>query len=304
MNSRLERYFDAKEIWKLIEFAGLATDLLAVDLWERAQSPVDSGRLAERAARRLANILERRLGSLDAMQSQPVAELVVPPGKAVVIGYRWCDPVDGSYHDPLLIDMDVLDEHAAVCGPTGSGKTTYFRFLGGQLVKKYVSLDWVDPKGEGRSIPGAMVFRADQYPWNMLEPVGNSQVYYSSFSAEFANSFALRTETWPELVRLLLGIERGLKPGDPHPSLKDFERLLFVLGEREGNPKFLTAASAFASLNAVLGPTAYVRKAPDISNRYPIIVHDYEGLPSHLCSFLNAIHLFRAQVKASVRGRA
>ena len=89
-----------------------------------------------------------------------------------------------------------------------------------------------------------------------------------------------------------------------YPSLKDLERLLFALGQSDDNPKFLTAATAFASLNEILGKTAYIRKAPDISMRYRIIVHDYEGLPLRLCSFLNAVHLLRAQMKASVEGHA
>jgi len=204
----------------------------------------------------------------------------------------------------LNIDYNTLEEHLACYGPTGIGKTSYFRFLLRQLVEKGVFVEFIDYKnGEGRSIPGATVFRADQYPWNVLEPVGNSNLYYTSFFAEFANTFALRTETWPELVRFLLRIERGLK-GDPYPSLKDLERLLFAVGQSDDNPKFLTAATAFASLNAILGKAAYIRKAPDISMRYQIIVHDYEGLPLRLCSFLNAVHLLRAQMKASVEGHA
>jgi hypothetical protein len=171
-------------------------------------------------------------------------------------------------------------------------------------VAKGIFVEVFDYKGEGRSFPNAMVFRADQFPWNMLEPIGNSHIYYNAFFAEFATAYYLRTETWTELPRLMLSIERGLKPGDPHPSLKDFERLLSLLAKRDDISKLQTAAMAVASLNAILGETAYIRKAPDISNRYPILVHDYEGLPLRVYSFLNAIHLLRAQMKASVEGHA
>lgn len=302
MNSRFDRYLVDKEIGKLIRLAGLANDDSAQAYRDFSQSPIK--RQAEWGSRKLANMLEQRLAGLDAMQSQPSAPAAVPPEYAIIVGYEGRDPATGTFHTPFVADMNVLEEHFGAFGPTGSGKTTLFRFLIGQLVEKGVFVEFFDYKGEGRSIPGAMVFRADQYPWNMLESVGNSNVYYSAFVAEFANAFALRTETWPELVRFLLGIERGLKPGDPYLSLKDFERLLFAVATRDDNPKFLTAASAIASLNAVLGPTAYIRKAPDISTRYPIIVHDYEGLPLRLYSFLNAIHLLRAQMKASVEGHA
>ncbi len=302
MNSRFNRYFDAKDNWKLFQLAGVANDPVFVDLWERAQSPI--GCHAEKARRKLANMLDRRLAHLDAIQSQPAPMPDVPPPQAITAGFQGFDPTNGVFHTPLNIDFNTLEEHLAGYGPTGIGKTSFFRFLLRQLVDKGVFVEFVDYKnGEGRSIPGAMVFRADQYPWNMLEPIGNSNIYYSAFVAEFANTFALRTETWPELVRFLLRIERGLK-GDPYPSLKDFERLLFAVGQSDDNPKFLTAATAFASLNAILGKAAYIRKAPDISMRYPIIVHDYEGLPLRLCSFLNAVHLLRAQMKASVEGHA
>lgn len=304
MNSRFERYFDAKDSWKLIQLAEVANDPIFLDLWDRAQSPI--GRHAEKARIKLENKLDRRLAYLDALRSQPVPMPDIPPLQAITVGYQGFEPTNRVFHTPLNIDFNTLEEHLACYGPTGIGKTSYFRFLLRQLIEKDkgVFVEFVDYKnGEGRSIPGAMVFRANQYPWNMLEPVGNSNFYYTAFFGEFANTFALRTETWPELVRFLLRIERGLK-GDPYPSLKDLERLLFAVAQSDDNPKFLTAATAFASLNEILGKTASIRKAPDISMRYSIIVHDYEGLPLRLCSFLNAVHLLRAQMKASVEGHA
>ena len=302
MNAPFEKYFDGKLSWQLIERVKADRDPVIVDLWDRAQSPIRPH--AEKAASKLAAFLERRLACIDALQSQPAQRPAVPADKAIILGYEYRDPIDFTFQIPFEIDLNILCEHLAVFGSSGMGKTNFFRFLQQQLVAKGIFVEVFDYKGEGRSFPNAMVFRADQFPWNMLEPIGNSNVYYSAFLAEFASTFALRTETWPELVRVLLRVERGLKPGDPYPSLRDLERLLFAVAQSDDNPKFLTAATSFASLNAILGKTAHIRKAPDMSMRYPVLVHDYEGLPLRIYSFLNAIHLLRAQMSASVKGHA
>ncbi|MGZ5518831.1 MAG: hypothetical protein ACXWJX_14140, partial [Limisphaerales bacterium] len=142
----------------------------------------------------------------------------------------------------------------------------------------------------------------DQEFWNMLEPIGPSEIYFSAWASEFARAFNLRPETWTELVEILKRIERGLKPGDPYPSLKDFERVLRRLAEQDNRAKLQTAAYSLASLNAILGRTAYIRKAPDVEARYPIVIYECQGLPPRIDGFLAAIRLLRLQLKSTLEG--
>ena len=58
----------------------------------------------------------------------------------------------------------------------------------------------------------------------------------------------------------MLRIEKGMKPGDSYPSLVDFERILRKIAEKENRQNLTTAARAIASLNSVLGRTAFIRK--------------------------------------------
>src|SRR5438876_1106808 len=90
-----------------------------------------------------------------------------------------------------------------------------------------------------------------------LSPLRNGE-----WGGEFGRAFGLKPETWTELVSVLSRISSGLRPGDPFPSLRDFERVL--LKQSEGRAKFATAAFALRSLNVVLGKTAFIRQAPDI----------------------------------------
>jgi len=165
----------------------------------------------------------------------------------------------------------------------------------------------IDHKGEGRRFlnlfpSGVIVCRPDQEFCNMLDPIGSSKIYYSAWSSEFAKGFSLRPETWTELTDQLLRIERGLRPGDSYPSLKDFEKVLWHLAEK-GRSKFETAARALSALNAVLGDTAYIRKAPVVEDRYKVIVYEAQGLPPRIDGFLSAIRLLRIQLRSTVEGQ-
>ena len=131
-----------------------------------------------------------------------------------------------------------------------------------------VRISFIDRKGEGRRYinryQNVAIFRPDQLPWNILEPKGNHHIYWSAIFQEIAKAFNLRPETWSELTGIMLRIEKGMKPGDPYPSLVDFERILRTIAEKENRPNLTTAARAIASLNSVLGRAAFIRKViPD-----------------------------------------
>jgi hypothetical protein len=170
-----------------------------------------------------------------------------------------------------------------------------------------MKITFQDHKGEGRRLlnhfsSSILVLRPDQEFWNMLEPIGPSEIYYSAWANEFARAFNLRAETWPELVEILKRIEGGMKPGDPYPSLKDFEKILWHLAEHDNRSKLETAARALAALNAVLGRTAHIRKAPYIETEYDVVIYECQGLPPRIDGFLAAIRLLRMQLQSTVVG--
>jgi hypothetical protein len=147
-----------------------------------------------------------------------------------------------------------------------------------------------------------IVIRADQEPWNMLAPEGHPDSYWWGWACEFGRAFNLRAETWTELPSVLKRIRAGLKPGEPYPSLKDFERILRYVADKERRSKLDTAASALTSLNFFLGKTAFIRKAPSVEERYQIVVYEHLGLPPRIHSFLTAVRLLRIQMKAAAEG--
>ena len=133
-------------------------------------SPI--GRHAEKARIKLENKLDRRLAYLDALRSQPVPMPDIPPLQAITVGYQGFEPTNRVFHTLLNIDFNTLEEHLACYGPTGIGKTSYFRFLLRQLIEKDkgVFVEFVDYKnGEGRSIPGATT--TSRGPWSFRPPV-------------------------------------------------------------------------------------------------------------------------------------
>lgn len=303
MNRKFHNFITAQEAREAVRQTGLEDDQMAEDLLKRMESPFKNGAHQAKAANRLAHLIANRVMYLDRGKPRSETTVAVPPGLGFIVGYRSYDPATGHFSDPLGYSRNWMEEHVAICGGTGSGKTEMAKFWLGQVVPDGVFVEFVDYKDEGRRIPGARVFRANEFPWNPLEPIGPSSSYYPAFLAELASAFQVRVETWTDLIRILINVEHGLN-GNPYLSPKDFERLLFLLGRKQNNPKYLTAGSVFAALNAVLGRTAYIRKAPDVSERYPVIIHDYQGLPLRICSFLSAIHLLRAKLKTTATGHA
>jgi hypothetical protein len=197
---------------------------------------------------------------------------------------------------PVLIDRDILNCHVLIIGASGSGKTTALAGLMAQLVRQGIAVEFEDHKGEGRRLlnifPDATVIRPDRESWNILAPVGPSEMYWFGVAAEIGRAFNLRPETWTKLPEILLRVERGLKSGEPFPSLRDFERLLSHLASHENWPSLETAARSFAALNGLLGRTARIRRAPDDDARRRLVVHEYQGLPPRIQSFLAAVRLF------------
>jgi hypothetical protein len=293
------KYEESQELWRAMEVLGATNDPEMLDRWQRAQSPLRGGRHAAEARAQLEQMLTRRLIAKQIMdEAQPGFPDVNPKGAAII---------GDQFGTRLPVAVDLEDGgHWLIFGRTGCGKTTLLAAQADQSIKRGVFVTLEDFKCEGRRLTNryanVAIFRPDQMPINMLEPVGRSETYWLSWSGEFSKAFNLRPETWTKLPEILSRMEKGMKAGDPYPSLKDFERILFILAEREGRQTLQTAAQALASLNAILGKTALIRKAPCIEGRYAAVVYEYQGLPPRIQGFLAGVNLLRLQLKSSVEG--
>ena len=272
--------------------------------WMWGNSPLDDGKHAARFQDKLDNKLVLLELAQEICGGPPVHIPIVAPGRAVLLGYEV-----GSGR-PIVIDADVFNVHGLVIGGTGMGKTTMLMRIVCELVRRFrIRVILLDHKGEGRRLlrilgDQVIVFRPDQEPWNMVEPVGHPDAYWWGFSSELGRAFNLRPETWTELPGVLKRIHANRQPSDAYRSLKDFERILKHLATVEQRQKFDTAASAIASLNHFLGKTAYIRKAPAIEDRYQVIVYEHLGLPPRIHSFLTGVRFLRLQMKSSSEGIA
>ena len=103
------------------------------------------------------------------------------------------------------------------------------------------------------------VYRPDQFPRNILEPKGNPRLYFHGLFAVLQRYSNIRPETWTELPGFRMRMERSRKPGDPPPSLVDFEKALRQAAKTENRPNLVTAARAVATLIEVLGESARIR---------------------------------------------
>jgi hypothetical protein len=295
-----DRFAKAMEHWQRLKATGLVRDPLAQMEWAWSLSPLRGGSEALRFQARLENRLAARELAQSVWEASQPVHAPVAPGQGISLG------LEVESQRPVLIDASLLVRHLLVQGSSGSGKTTFLAWIVSQLMNRVRLIEFVDHKGEGRRLlnvhPDVAVFRPDQEPWNMLAPVGTPEVYWSGWAAECARAYNLRPETWTELPAILSRVAAGRRPGDPYPSLADFQAILTRLAARESKPKLVTAAQALANLASVLGPTARIRQAPDIQGRYRLIVYEYQGLPPRLHTFLSAVRLLRRQLETTSEG--
>ena len=302
MNQRLERIERQRKIWELMKATGKTTDLRHIFNFQWGNSPLSNGKPALRYQNKEENSLELIKIAQDIAGGPPVDFPTVDPQRAVLIGHEL------STGRPVAVNPNVFTTHGLIFGGSGAGKTTILMRILCVLVRRLRIRAIVnDHKGEGRRLlpllgDQVIAFRPDQEPVNWLEPVGHDDAYNWGFSSELARAYNLRPETWTELPGILKRIYASRKPGEPHRSLKDFELVLKHLSVVEGRHKLDTAAGAVAQLNHLLGRTASIRKAPDIDDRYMVIVYEHLGLPPRIHSFLTGMRLLRLQLKSTAEG--
>lgn len=303
MSNHLNQFNSVMELREMMKLAGVVGDPYFEDRWQWANSPLNNGKVAERFQRQLRNSLLPRVLAKQVHAASAPAWPAVEPAQALLLGQEF------HAGQPVMVNKSILNRHLLVVGATGSGKTTCICGLIDQMLRdNVVTAGFQDHKGEGRRLLNVfpdevLVFRADQEPWNMLEPVGPAETYWWGLMSEFGKAFNLRTETWTELVEILVRLQRGLKPGEPYPSWRDFGDILKHLARVESRPKLETAANALESLCSVLGRTAQIRRAPVLDPFYRITVFEHEGLPPRVHGFLAAVRLLRTQMSAMAEGR-
>jgi len=299
MNDPIINYQDACELWRAIEALDGSKDLELIDLWQRSQSPLRGGRHGAEARSQLVLKLKSRMVAKQIVDQMQPCFPDVEPSRALVLG----DVIGTELQ--LVLDLEGSG-HYFIVGKTGCGKTTLLASQAAQFIRRNVFTVLEDFKSEGRRLTNRFanvaVFRPDQMPINMLEPIGRSEIYWLSWFSEFGRAYNLRPETWTKVPEILARIEKAMKPSEPYPSLKDMERVLGILADKERRPTLQTVAQALASLNSLLGKTAFIRKAPSIEGRYAAVVHEYQGLPPRIQGFLAAINLLRLQLKSSSEG--
>jgi hypothetical protein len=74
------------------------------------------------------------------------------------------------------------------------------------------------------------------------------------------------------------------------------------MAKEQHRPKLATVARALRALNVVLGRMTRVRRAPDIFDRFQLVVRKYYGLPSRIHNFLTAVRVLRMQMRGSTTG--
>jgi hypothetical protein len=302
MNSSDKKYDQFERVMglrKMMGETGAAGDLLAEFQWEWSLSPLANGRHAEKFQQRLENHLGPRLLAKQ-FQPEEIISAAVPKELAILL----C--LEQLTNQRLIINRDSLTGHLLVVGTTGSGKTSFIVWIITQLLRQGIRIVFHDHKGEGRrllhSFSNAMVFRPEQEFYNPLEPIGPTEMYWTALFAEFGRAFNLHAETWTELTPIMQRIVRSLKPGQAFPSWRDLAFILLNVAGKEHRPKLITLANAILSLAAVQGRSAVIRRAPDMENRYRLIVYEYQQLPPRIHHFLSAVRLLRSQMKAMSQG--
>ena len=292
---------------QLMHASGVAGDPYYKFMWSAGLSPLNSGKLAAQAQGQLQHMLVGR-ALVNQFRPTPARLPIVPVRKAIILGREI------ATGRPVMIHRNTLTRHMLVVGASGSGKTTLLAWIVHQLIqssayieKQPFTVQFVDHKGEGRRFlhryRDVTIFRPDQVPWNILEPVGDHETYWYGLFHEIGRAFNLRPETWSEMISIMVRLGRGLPAGNPYPSLLDFECILRILAEKDGRPNLLTAARAMATLNALLGRSARIRKVDKIMKQR-LIVYEQIGLPPRPAQCLEGIRHQRILAQASAAGHS
>jgi hypothetical protein len=191
-----------------------------------------------------------------------------------------------------------------ITGAPGTGKTNLELLLIDQFQQKGIFTQFWDFKGEGRRFPdywrSAMVFSAQNAPWQWLEPPHGCDplTYGTGVISELRTELDMHSATFPLVWQIWERTVRGLKPGDPYPSISDFRRILEHEAEAENRENLHTAARIFLSIETVLGPNARVRKAPDISTRYTVAALELFGQDPKIFRLFVGLHFNKTLLKA------
>ena len=76
------------------------------------------------------------------------------------------------------------------------------------------------------------------------------------------------------------------------------------MAKEQRRPKLATVAKALRALNVMLGKMSRVRRAPDVFDRFQLVVRRYHGLPSRIHNFLTAMRVLHIQMKGSTTGHS
>ena len=191
-----------------------------------------------------------------------------------------------------------------VIGAIGSGKTNFVFHLLSQLYAIGIKCIFWDLKGECRRIidywDDAMLFTPKDAPWQWLEPPPRCDplTYGMGVISEIRTEMGLRDETFPLLNNIWERILRGMKPGDPYPSIEDFRRIVEHEAKIQNRENLFTASRVLSSIETVMGSNARVRRAPDISNRYKIIAYEFVGNDPKMPRLFIGLHFNKLLLKA------
>jgi hypothetical protein len=140
------------------------------------------------------------------------------------------------------VPMDILGQNILFAGAIGTGKTNAILTVLGQLVSKGKKGRFWDAKGEARRLPlyfpNARVFTPCTAAWQPFQvPTGVDPMAFGiGVITEIRIGADLRSETFPLLYSIWDRIVRGLRPGDPWPSVSDFRREVHDEAEQQFVP--------------------------------------------------------------------
>lgn len=265
-------------------------------------SPGDGGRRAERfIALQRKMLMGRAIANLIA--GPPLPKLPkVDPRKAIQIGFV------RSLKQWFLYPVLAMCQHLLVSGPIGRGKTNAIWFWLLQLLGRGLDAVFFDYKNEGRRLLNRLsdvaVLRIDQLRENMIAPVGDPKTYFTVFTWEFSRLYGIRRETRRKLLKLLLQMYAGLKPGQACFSVADVWKCIRLLAEETKDPAWNTLLEALEALMESLGRNAFVRSGPRVQERCSTVVYEYQGLPPSFLEFHLAIMTHRMLARAYEAGHS